>query len=35
MRWFGLFIMRPVATTLACLAMVLAGGLIREIAESS
>lgn len=27
MRWFGLFIMRPVATTLACLAMVLAGGL--------
>lgn len=27
MRWFGLFIMRPVGTTLACLAMVLAGGL--------
>src|SRR5690606_12302875 len=25
MRWFGLFIMRPVATTLACLAMVLTG----------
>ncbi len=27
MRWFGTFIMRPVATTLACLAMMLAGGL--------
>lgn len=27
MRWFGSFIMRPVATTLACLAMVLAGAL--------
>lgn len=27
MRWFGVFIMRPVATTLACLAMVLAGAL--------
>jgi Cation/multidrug efflux pump len=25
MKWFGLFIMRPVATTLACLAMVLTG----------
>ncbi len=25
MRWFGLFVMRPVATTLACLAMVLTG----------
>lgn len=25
MRWFGTFIMRPVATTLACLAMVLTG----------
>src|SRR5690606_413068 len=27
MRWFGTFIMRPVATTLACLAMVLTGAL--------
>ncbi|MFA7668105.1 MAG: efflux RND transporter permease subunit [Burkholderiaceae bacterium] len=27
MRWFGVFIMRPVATTLACLAMILTGAL--------
>ncbi|NLC35637.1 MAG: MMPL family transporter [Alcaligenaceae bacterium] len=27
MRWFGTFIMRPVATTLACLALLLTGGL--------
>ncbi|NYT23653.1 efflux RND transporter permease subunit [Alcaligenaceae bacterium] len=27
MRWFGVFIMRPVATTLACLAMVMTGAL--------